>query len=164
MDNKIINKPTAYIICGFIGAGKTTFARKLEKETGAIRITKDEWIVNIFGNKITSDDKFAEYDKNVTALAKEIAFKILKAGKDVIIDEGFWEKSYRNDIKKQLSELGVRPILYYVECPVEKMRERIVARSENPTKDSFEISGEMFDNYLKYWEPPTEDEDFILAK
>ena len=97
-------------------------------------------------------------------MAKDIAFKILKAGKDVILDEGFWEKSYRNDIKKQLSELGAIPILYYVECPVEKMRERTVARSENPSKDSFEISGEMFDSYVKYWQPPTQDEEFILAK
>jgi len=31
-------QPIAYIICGFIGAGKTTFARKLEKETEAVRI------------------------------------------------------------------------------------------------------------------------------
>jgi predicted kinase len=43
-------QPIAHIICGFIGSGKTTFARKLEKETGAIRITKDEWIIKIFGN------------------------------------------------------------------------------------------------------------------
>jgi len=157
-------QPIAYIICGFIGAGKTTFARKLERETGAIRITKDEWLVKIFGNKITSDNKFAEYDKNVTELAKDIAFKILRSGGDVILDEGFWEKSYRDDIKKQLSELGVKPILYYVECSVEKMRERAVARSENLAKDSFEISGEMFDSYVKHWEPPTEDEEFILAK
>jgi predicted kinase len=157
-------KPIAYLICGFIGAGKTTFARKLETETGAIRITKDEWMVRIFGSKITSNNQFAEYDKNVTALTKEVAFKILERGKDVIIDEGFWEKSYRNEIKKQLSELGAISILYYVECPVEKMRKRTVARSKNLTKDSFEISGEMFDSYVKYWEPPSKDEEFIVAK
>lgn len=157
-------QPVAYVICGFIGAGKTTFAKKLEKETGAIRITKDEWLVKIFGNKITCDSKFAEYDKNVTSLAKDITFKILNAGKDVILDEGFWEKSYRNDIKKQIIELGAIPILYYVECPIEKMRERTAARSTNPTEDSFEIDGDMFDSYLKYWEPPSEDEEFILAK
>lgn len=164
MASNSTKKPTAYMICGFIGAGKTTFARKLESETGAVRITKDEWMVRVFGNKITSDSQFAKYDKNVTALARDIAFKILKTGKDVIIDEGFWEKSYRNDIKRQLAELGAIPILYYVECPVGKMRERTVARSENPSKDSFEISGVMFDSYVKYWEPPTEDEQFVLAK
>lgn len=157
-------QPLAYIICGFIGAGKTTFARKLEKENGATRITKDEWVIKIFGNKITSDNKFPEYDKNITELAKNIAFKILKSGGDVIIDEGFWVKSQRDDIKKKISELGARPILYYVEYPVEKMRERVVARSKNPTEDSFEISGEMFDSYVKYWEPPVESEEFILAK
>ena len=98
MNNK---QPIAYVICGFIGAGKTTFARKLEKETKAIRITKDEWIIKIFGNKITSDKNFERYDKNITELATDIAFKILKAGKDVIIDEGFWVKSQRDDIKKE---------------------------------------------------------------
>ena len=86
MNNK---QPIAYVICGFIGAGKTTFARKLEKETKAIRITKDDLMIKIFGTKITSDNNFERYDKNITALATDIAFKILKAGKDVIIDEGF---------------------------------------------------------------------------
>ena len=35
-------KPVAHIVIGFIGSGKTTFARKLEKETGAVRFTKDQ--------------------------------------------------------------------------------------------------------------------------
>lgn len=157
------NQPTVYLICGFIGAGKTTFARKLESETKAIRITKDEWLIKIFGNKITLDENFARYDKNVTELATDIAFKILRAGEDVIIDEGFWVKSQRDDMKKKILDVGAKPILYYVECPVEIMRERVVTRSKTPPEDSFEISGEMFDGYLKYWEPPTEDEDFILA-
>src|SRR4030042_6321825 len=151
MNNK---QPIAYIICGFIGAGKTTFARKLEKETGAIRVTKDEWIIKIFGNKITLDNNFEVYDKNITKLATDIAFKILRAGKNVIIDEGFWVKSQRDDIKKKILNVGAKPIFYYVECPVKKMRERVVSRSKNPPVDSFEINEEMFDKYLKYWEPP----------
>lgn len=32
--------PTAHLIIGFIGAGKTTFARKLEKEIGVVRFTR----------------------------------------------------------------------------------------------------------------------------
>ena len=153
----------AYVICGFIGAGKTTFARKLEKETKAIRITKDEWIIKIFGNKITSDKNFEVYDKNITELATNIAFKILKAGKDVILDEGFWVKSQRDDIKKKILQVGAKPIFYYVETSVEKMKERVINRSNNPTKDSFEINEEMFDKYLKYWEPPKKEEGILLA-
>jgi len=160
MNNK---QPIAYVICGFIGAGKTTFARKLEHETKAIRITKDEWIIKIFGNKITSDKNFERYDKNITELATDIAFKILRAGKDVIIDEGFWVKSQRDDIKKKILQVGAKPIFYYVECPIEKMKERVINRRKYPTVDSFEINEEMFDTYLKYWEPPTGEEDILLA-
>jgi predicted kinase len=161
MNNK---QPIAYVICGFIGAGKTTFARKLEKETKAIRITKDEWIIKIFGNKIASDKNFEEYDKNVTGLARDIAFKILESGGDVIIDEGFWAKSERDDLRRKILNVGAKPIIYYVECPLAKMRERVVSRSKNPPSDSFEINEEMFNSYLKYWQPPEEDEEFILAK
>ena len=157
-------QPIAYVICGFIGAGKTTFARKLEKETGAIRVTKDEWIIKIFGNKITLDNNFEVYDKNITKLATDIAFKILKAGKDVIIDEGFWVKSQRDNIKKKILQVGAKPIFYYIESSVEKMKERVINRSKNPTKDSFEISEEMFNSYLKYWQSPDESENVKVVK
>ena len=156
-------QPIAYVICGFIGAGKTTFARKLEKETKAIRITKDEWIIKIFGNKITSDKNFEVYDKNITELATNIAFKILKAGKDVILDEGFWVKSQRDDIKKKILQVGAKPIFYYVETSVAKMKDRVINRSKYPPIDSFEINEEMFDKYLKYWEPPKKEEGILLA-
>lgn len=82
----------------------------------------------------------------------------------MIIDEGFWVKSQRDDIKKKLSEVGAKPVLYYVECPLEKMRDRVVNRSTNPPIDSFEISGEMFDRYLQYWQAPEEDEHIIVIK
>lgn len=157
-------QPIAHIICRFIGAGKTTFARKLEIETGAMRITKDEWVIKIFGNKITVDSDFEEYDQKVTELATDIALKILRAGNDVIIDEGFWNKAHRDQIKKRVISVGANPILYYIECPVEKMRERVVNRSKILPEDSFEISGEMFDGYLKNWRAPEKDEEFILVK
>jgi predicted kinase len=160
MNNK---QPIAYIICGFIGSGKTTFARKLEKETGAIRITKDEWIIKIFGNKITSDKNFERFDNNITELTRDFALKILKAGKDVIIDEGFWVKSQRDDIKKKILQVGAKPIFYYVECSIEKMKARVINRSKSLTTDSFEINEEMFDKYLKYWEPPTKEEGILFV-
>ena len=156
-------QPIAYIICGFIGAGKTTFARKLEKETGALRITKDEWMISLFGNQITSDKNFEKYDHNVIELTRNFAFKILKSGKDVIIDEGFWVQSQRDDIKKRIVDNGAKPILYYVECPIDTMRKRVVERTKSPSEDSFVINGDMFDHYLQFWQPPTKEEGVLLC-
>ena len=61
-------KPIVYLICGFIGAGKTTFAKKLEEKTGAVRITKDEWSIHFIGNDPTIDG-YAEWSPDGQRIA-----------------------------------------------------------------------------------------------
>ncbi len=155
--------PIVYIICGFIGAGKTTFAKKLEEKTGAVRITKDEWSISIIGNDPTIDG-YAEWDTKIIELSRNVAFQLAEKGIDVIMDEGFWEKETRDKMKRRIEAIGAQVVLYYLDTPIETMRERVVGRNNNLTKDSFKISREMLDNYLKYWQPPSEDEDYVLAK
>ena len=155
-------QPIVYLICGFIGAGKTTFAKKLEGKTGAVRITKDEWSIRFIGNDPTIDG-YAEWDTKIIELSRDVAFQLVEKGIDVIIDEGFWEKETRVKMKKRIEALGAKEVLYYLDTPIETIRERVVGRNSNLTKDSFKISREMLDNYLKYWQAPSEDEDYILA-
>jgi predicted kinase len=155
------NKPVAHIIIGFIGSGKTTFARKLEKETGAVRFTKDEWMVKIFGN-IPPKDKFEEYDNKMALLAIDMALKCLKAGIDVVIDEGFWVKEHRDAICEKVKNAGAIPKLYYLEMSYETMKSRTLKRSENPPIDSFTIDEEAFNHYWKFFQPPDKDEEFTL--
>ena len=155
------SKPVAHIIIGFIGSGKTTFARKLEKETGAIRFTKDEWMVRVFGNT-PPKDKFEEYDNKMASLATDMALKCLQAGIDVIIDEGFWVKEHRDAISENVKKVGAIPKLYYIEAPLEIMKARTLKRSENPPVDSFNIDEESFNQYWKHFQSPGEDEEFTL--
>lgn len=161
-------KPIAYLLCGFIGSGKTTFARKLEKETGAIRFTKDEWMVKVFGNNPPKDkfeyDKFHEYDSKMAKLATEIALRCLTAGASVIIDDGFWYRKQRNEMRQTLKDIGAVTKLYYINTPVDLMKTRTVKRSENPPEDSFYITEQEFNDYLKMFQPPTDDEEFIAIK
>lgn len=155
-------EPIVYLICGFIGAGKTTFAKMLAERTGAVRITKDEWSIRLIGNDPTIDG-YEAWDHKICELSREVAFQLAEKGIDVIIDEGFWEKEQREEMRRRISTLGARVTMYYVETPIETIRARVVGRNNNLTKDSFKISREMLDNYLMYWQPPGEDEDYILA-
>lgn len=160
--NKTIT-PTAHLLCGFIGSGKTTFARELEKETGALRFTKDEWMVKIFGNN-PPKDKFAEYDNNMNKLTTETALTCLKAGVSVIIDDGFWYRKQRDEMRQTLIEIGAIAKFYYIDTPVEIMKLRTIKRSENPGTDSFYITEEEFNNYLKMFQTPGNDEEIITIK
>lgn len=155
-------KPIVYLICGFIGAGKTTFAKKLEEKTGAVRITKDEWSIRLIGNDPTIDG-YEEWDRKICRLSRDVAFQLAQKGIDVIIDEGFWEKDLRDEMKRRIATIGAKVVMYYVDTPMKTIRERVVGRNSNLTKESFKISREMLNNYLKYWQPPSGDEDYILA-
>ena len=155
-------RPIVYLICGFIGAGKTTFAKKLEEKTGAVRITKDEWSICLIGNDPTIDG-YEEWDTKIIELSRDVAFQLAEKGIDVIIDEGFWAKEERDELRRKIDAIGAKAVMYYVDTPIETIRDRVVERNNNLTKDSFKISRELLDNYLMYWRPPSEDEDYILA-
>ena len=155
-------KSIVYLICGFIGAGKTAFAKKLEEKTGAVRITKDEWSIRLIGNDPTIHG-YAEWDTKIIGLSRDVAFQLAEKGIDVIIDEGFWEKETRDEMRRRTGTIGAKAVMYYLDTPIETIRERVVGRNDNFTKDSFKISREMLDNYLKNWQAPTEDEDYVLA-
>ncbi len=116
----------------------------------------------IIGNDPTIDG-YAEWDTKIIELSRNVAFQLAEKGIDVIMDEGFWEKETRDKMKRRIEAIGAQVVLYYLDTPIETMRERVVGRNNNLTKESFKISREMLDNYLKYWEPPTEDEDYVLA-
>lgn len=155
-------KSIVYLICGFIGAGKTMFAKKLEEKTGAVRITKDEWSIRLIGNDPTIDG-YEEWDQKICGLSRDVAFQLAKKGIDVILDEGFWEKEQRDEMRRRTETIGAQAVMYYVETPIETIRERVVERNKHLTKDTFMISREMLDTYLMYWQPPREDEEYILA-
>ncbi len=155
-------QPTVYLICGFIGAGKTTFAKKLEEETGAVRICKDEWSIRFIGNDPTIDG-YAQWDRKIIDLSRDIAFQIAEKGIDVIMDEGFWEKETRDEMRKRAKAIGAKVVIYYLDTPIETIRERVLGRNDNLSKESFKIDKETLENYLKQWEPPTENEEFILV-
>jgi predicted kinase len=119
-------------------------------------------MVRLFGNTIPRD-KFAEYDHRMTNLARDMALTCLKAGASVIIDEGFWERATRDEIKLRVRMVGAIPILYYLEVPREIMKARTLRRSENPPADSFTIDEESFDHYWRFFQPPDKEEEFILV-
>ncbi|MEJ7838946.1 MAG: ATP-binding protein [Thermomicrobiales bacterium] len=156
-------KPVAHILVGFIGSGKTTFARKLEEETGAVRFTKDEWMVRLFGNT-SPKETFEVLDNRMASLATDIALKCLKAGIDAVIDEGFWEKEHRDEIRAKVMDVGAVPRMYFFNVPLEVMKARTLRRSETPPTDSFVIDEDAFNHYWSFFQPPDKDEEFTVIE
>lgn len=153
--------PIAYLIMGFVGSGKSTYAKKLELETNAFRITKDEWLIRIVGNDPTVSG-FEDLDARVTDLSMDIALQLLKSGMDIIIDDGFWIRRQRDEIRERIRNMGAKYELHYVKCSKSLMKKRIHQRNKTLGKDTFFVSEEVFDKYWKYFDDIEEDEEYIL--
>jgi predicted kinase len=137
-------KPTAHLLHGFIGSGKTTFARQLERECGGVRFTHDEWMVRLYGWN-PPEKHFAEYYARIENLIWEEAARVVRAGTDVILDFGFWTRASRDAARSRVQAIGAEARFYEVWCPQRIMRARALERSKKPSVDSLWIDGAGYD-------------------
>jgi predicted kinase len=148
---------TIYIIHGFIGAGKTTFAKNLEKETGAKRFTPDEIIAKKYGKNLS-----VEEIRNANLSIKDEIWKevkeLIQYGQDVIMDYGLWKKQQRIDMINKVQELGGKPVVYEVICDPVLMKQRALQRTND---DDIVITPERYDMYYQRFEPMSEDEERV---
>src|SRR5581483_3371514 len=102
--------PTLHLTCGLPGSGKTTFARRIAVERGALRFTKDELVLALGGDLY--DD--ALRDRVESALI-ELAFELLAAGRSCILDFGLWSREERDALRVRARAEGFRVELHFVD-------------------------------------------------
>lgn len=124
-------QPTAYMIHGFLGVGKTTFAKTLEAERDAIRFTHDEWMRRLHGVDPPAA-RFADYAIRISGLMEDVWTRCLELGCSVILDSGFWARAERMRVRAIISAHGAEPVLYRLTCPDNVARRRIEARNGCP--------------------------------
>ena len=80
---------TVHLVHGYLGTGKTWLARRLEKETGGIRFSADEWYMRLFVGDEPTYHLDNELSARVMRLLEELWPAIAERGIDVILDFGF---------------------------------------------------------------------------
>ncbi len=155
-------QPTIHMLCGFICSGKTTLARKLERELEAITFCQDEWMPRLLGQE-HSDQCGLIYAPKVSALISRTYEQLLKLKIDIILDDGFWSKSERDRVRKRAAELGAKSKLYFLDCPKDVLTQRLQERNAEPKPDSVVVSEAKFKISWKYFQPPGAEEEFELV-
>ena len=74
---------TVHLIHGYLGVGKTTFAKRLEAELPAIRFTHDEWMARLYGTD-PPVEMYGEYFRRVSEQIAETWPRCIALGVDVI--------------------------------------------------------------------------------
>jgi predicted kinase len=118
-------------VCGLPGSGKTTLAKKLQSQLGAVRFCPDEWMA-----ELTIDIYDEDARARIEALQWKIAKQLLKIGIIVIIEWGTWAQCERDTLRLEARELGAAVELHTLTASPEALFERIQLRGmESPPID-----------------------------
>lgn len=147
---------TAHLLFGFLGSGKTTFAKRLEVEHGAVRFTPDEWMARLFGDN-PPEESFPEKAQAILELLAPLWTRCLSLGLDVVLDYGFWTRKERDEVRAVAERLGASARLYRLECPEDEARTRIAARNQ-ADDHSLYIAPATYDALWRRFEPLDVDE------
>ena len=151
---------TAHLLHGYLGAGKTTLARRLERENDAIRFTPDEWMARLFGEDPPAET-FQEKASAILELLEPLWTRCLALGVDVVLDYGFWRRSERDHTRRVVEGLGAKAVLYHLTCDDQEARNRVERR--NGVGATLYIAAATFELLRERFEPLDADEERVEA-
>lgn len=152
---------TAHLIFGFLGSGKTTLAKRLELQHGAVRFTPDEWMARLFGEDPPADT-FQDRAAAILDIMQPLWLRCLSLGLDVVLDFGFWSRAERDRVRAAVEGIGATPVLWAVSCSDDEARKRIALRNE-AAHQSLYIAPTTFDLLKARFEPLALDEPHLVA-
>ena len=151
-----------HLVFGPQGAGKSTYARELATRVGAVRLSVDEWMGELFGPDLTRPLNFAWIMARVQRCEQRIwatASAIGGAGGSVVLDLGFRKLASRTAFRSRAEAAGLAVQLHVVSAPLALRRRRVLARNaDQGATFSFEVTPVMFDVMEREFEPPTAEE------
>jgi predicted kinase len=145
---------TLFLICGLPGSGKSTLARQLEQEHRALRLVPDEWMARIVGDGHDEAKRAA-----IESIQWDLAQRVLALGLGVILENGFWSRQERDEIRARAAELGVPVTLFYLDVPRAELVRRLRARNDAMPRDTFRVEPEQLDEWVRAFEEPSADEE-----
>jgi predicted kinase len=145
---------TVHMLHGYLCSGKTTLARELEASTGGVRISLDEWMIELAGDNVHLDDEL--YDR-LFHVVTGFWPQLVARGIDVILDFGFWTRRRRDETRAAATSVGALVRLYAVSAADEVAR----TRCRDRVAGGYVVGEQGFDALRSKFQPLEPDEDRI---
>lgn len=151
---------TVYMLHGYLGAGKTTYAKALEAK-GTLRFSPDEDVVARYGANPPSDDHGMVEDDIKARIWTKVATAVA-GGRDVVLDFGFWRRRERDEARRRIGMMGATAVLVKVACADAVARARVMERNGKAGEIAMDLA--TFDALKARLEPLEADEACVVVE
>jgi len=149
--------PTVHFLCGYMGFGKSTIARRLAVQYNAVILNDDEFMRELFGRSLPEEQFRAAHEK-VTEFTWRLGERIISIGTNVIFDRGFWSKQSRSAAVERASRFCDSLLFHQIECDMETAKKRVLNRTATDL-GALDINENTFDALSRFYEPISPDEN-----
>jgi predicted kinase len=156
---------TLYCICGNIAAGKTTLARKLAAQHGAVLLCEDEWLVRLEAEIETFDD-FRNHARQLRAAIGPHVVELLRLGISVALDFPANTVKDRAWIRSLFESANAAHELHVIEAPDDVCKARLRARNESKPEGLYfgHVPETLFEPVTSLLAPPADAEGFHVIR
>ncbi|TFZ46080.1 ATP-binding protein [Stenotrophomonas maltophilia] len=155
--------PTLHLVCGKIGAGKSTLAQQLAAPPRHVLISEDAWLAALHPGEIHS---IADYLQRAATLRNVLTGHLqalLRAGVSVVLDFPFNTPATRAWGREVFESASAAHQLHFLDIADEVCKARLRARNargEHP----FQTSDEEFAQITRHFVAPAAGEGFIVIR
>ncbi len=155
-------KGTLFFFSGKMGAGKSTYSKKLADEENAILLSEDAWLAAVYPEEIKDFNDYIKYSSRLKPLLKDHVRSIQHSGVSVVMDFPGNTTKQRAWFKELFSGEGIPHKLIYLEADDGLCLERLALRRQSaPERASFDTE-ETFHQVTAFFQAPTEEEGFTI--
>lgn len=140
------------LICGHLGCGKTTYARKMNIR----RLSVDETMLQRYPPYL------GDAHEAIAAQVKaELLEEAARSEEDIVLDWGFPRRSERDAVREYFATLGKEVRFLWLDIPDDEVQRRREYRNANLPPDAYFIDENLARKCDGMFEPPEADEHMI---
>jgi predicted kinase len=153
--------PTLHLLCGKIASGKSTLAHRLTVEHGAILLSEDQWLAQLYPGEILSISDYLRCAQRIRGVLGLLVINLLASGNNVVLDFPANTLSQREWLVGLAQAAQVPHRLHYLELDDDTCRARLHARNARGDHD-FAATDAEFDLITRHFCVPSEEEGVVI--
>jgi predicted kinase len=155
---------TLHLFCGKAGAGKSTLARQLALEHGALLLSEDIWMARLYGDQMHVFDDYVRLSARLEAAIGPLCVDLLRVGQPVVLDFQANTRRRRDWVRSLFERAGAAHVLHFVDTPDERCLAQIAQRNLALPEGAHVLSVETFHHVSSFFQPPEAAEGFNVRR